>query len=174
MLMALFSAGCFGTAHKTVIPREKAAVHAPETLAVEVLREDLWIAGGSLVFIPFSPGVNAEAGPAVDHLALMIVKGTSDVFQERPGVFSLITDGDADSARFMIEGRIEEFDRGGSFKAIGIGKRAVTLKIKAELRERSTGQVLALITGFKAFKNLKEADAEAYSIGRAIGEKVQH
>ncbi len=145
-----------------------------EGVTVSVIRDDLWRAGGQIGFIPFTPGPNAEAGQLVDRLALMIVKGTADSFIEKKGVFSLITDGNIDNALYVIEGQVEEFDTGSWWKFIGIGKKNMTFKIKGEVRDRKTGDVVARITGFKAFRRVRDAEKVAYALGFSIGERVQH
>ncbi len=171
ILLWLCCGGCLWSGHG---PASPSVLSAPDAVSVEVIRDDLWAAGGSVVFIPFTPGANAEACPVVDRLSLMIVKGAADVFTERGGKFSFITDGDAQKAQFVIEGRIEEFDTGSRWKAFGVGKKDVTLKIKGEVREHKTGEVVALIFGYKAFKKTKDSERVAYELGRSLGEKVQH
>lgn len=152
----------------------QAMVVLPDPVSVEVIRDDLWAAGGELIFIPFTSGANTEAGAVVDRISLMIVKGTADVLTEKPGVFKYIFDGDAENARFVLEGRIEEFDTASRWRWIGIGKKKGTLKVKGEVRDRLSGALVAMISGVKTFVNVKDSELAAYGLGRVIGEKVRH
>jgi len=163
--------GCswFGwAAHKTP------SVEFIDIVSVDIIQENVWILGGEMVFVPFTSGANAEAGRMVDHLALVMVKGFADYMSENPGVFKLLTAEEAQYSRFVIEGRIDEFNTGGKFKKLGIGKKETTLKISGEIRDRKTGEIVARINGNKSFQNINEADQAAEDMGFLIAAKVQH
>ncbi|MBF0388201.1 MAG: hypothetical protein HQL20_10200 [Candidatus Omnitrophica bacterium] len=171
VLLLFILGGCMWFGHLPAKP----AVHVlPEAVSLEVIREDLWAIGGGVAFIPFTPGAGAEAGSTVDRLSLMIVKGLADAFAEKSGAFYLLTEEEARNASFVIEGRIEEFTPASKLKIIGLGKKYATLKIKGEIREQKTGEVVALIFGVKNYKKNKDSELTAYDLGRSLGEKVQH
>ena len=165
--------GCLWFGHGPERAQARAVSVLSGEVSVDVVRGDV-LSGGAMVFIPFIPGANTEAGPASDRVSLMIVKGAADAFTAKAGAFTLITEGDVDNARFVIEGDLERFDAERHSVFLGIGKKKSIIKIKGEVRERSTGEVVALISGSTTYSKQKDAALEAYEMGRAIGEKLQH
>lgn len=167
-MVVLSSSGCLWFGKKGPEP-------ANDGVSIQVIEDSLWTSGGALVMIPFTPGTDAEAGPKVDRIALSIVKGFSDAFSSNPDKqarFRLLTGEDVGRARYVIAGRIEEYDTGSHWRSIGIGKKDISLKIKGELRDRETGQVVALIFAYRSFRNAQDTDAVAYTLGNALGQKV--
>ena len=142
------------------------------SILVEVLRPDLLAKGRKLVFVPFTAGVNAEAGQRLDRLALMIVKGASDTFQGISSPIQMIDQGDPDAADMVLEGRIEDFQTSGGWKALGIGRKDGVMVLKGEVRERLTNEILVLISGRREFREAKDADAVAYDVGHGIAEQL--
>ncbi len=140
------------------------------SISVDVLQPELLGKGGKLAFIPFTAGVNAEAGPALDRLALLVVKGASDVLSAS-SLFQILNGAESGQADLILEGRIEEFTAfAGSF--LGMGRKDGVIRIKAELRARRTGDVLAIVSSRDHFERNKNSDLIAYDIGRAIAQDL--
>jgi hypothetical protein len=170
--MLLLLNGClwFGSSPAPRLDR----VSATNMVSLEVLDTDRWNAGGSLIFIPFTPGAGAEAGPRVDRIALMIVKGFSDYTAGHRGVFQLLTGENALQAQFILDGRIDEFEPAGSLRVIGIGRKKVALRVSGEVLDRETGEVIARFKGTRLYTDIRDTDLAAGDIGQELGEKVQH
>ncbi len=153
-------------------PVSRVASPVDSGVSVEIIRDDVWQTGGSLAFIPFSPGDKAEAGPELDRIAFSIVKGFAEGLSDERSHFSFLTDNDAAGARYVFGGRVEEFSTGSSWMTLGMGKRRAFIKIKGEVRDHETGEVIAVVFVAKDFDNVKEADRVAYAIGRALAGKM--
>jgi len=139
----------------------------PVSVSVEVLNPARLKTGGKLYFAPFSAGVDAPAGEAIDRMALMMVKGASDILATGSR-FVLVSGDDAASADIVVRGRIETFRPKGGFK------RGVVMEVRGDVRGAHGEEVLALIYDHRdAADALKSADQAAYAVGYAIGEKLQ-
>jgi|GEM_PF-2524655 len=171
-LPAVFLIGCSGCLWPFSSVKSVPLTNATTAIRAEVLRPDLLAKDRKLVFIPFAAGVNAEAGPQLDHLALMMVKGASDMLKNNPSSIQMIDQGEPDTADMVLDGHIEDFHSRGGWTAMGIGKKAGVLLIKGEVQDRRTNDVLVLISGRKEFREAKEAEAVAYNIGQEIAEQL--
>lgn len=168
LVSAFFLPGClwpFGAASQSGVEE---AASLP--VSVQILNAGLLSGGGEIAFIPFVAGAGAEAGPEVDRLALMIVKGAADAVNRAPSGLRVSTGDDLSGTKFVLDGHIEAFDTDVKWKWVGPGRGDITLKVKGELRDRATGEVVALIFGQKIFRKIKNADEAAYEIGQGIGE----
>ncbi len=135
-------------------------------VSVGVLNPDLLMKGGKIYFLPFSAGVDAQAGEALDRLSLMMVKGASDALEEG-GRFSLLPGDMAGNADITVKGRIETFGPKGGFR------RGLFMAVRGEVRLVRTNETMALIYGQKDIVNVKNgADQAAYAIGFDIGKKL--
>jgi hypothetical protein len=169
MVFLVCFSGCLWPFHSA---RPVTLTNIPAAILVEVLRPDRLDKEGKLVFIPFSAGLNAEAGPQLDHLALMMVKGASEAFQKNASPIQMIDEGDPNAADMVLEGHIEEFHTRGGWTAIGIGRKTGALVIKGEVRDRRTNEIVVLITGRREFRKVKEAETVAYNVGHEIAEQL--
>jgi hypothetical protein len=174
LLSAVLLVWCSGCLWPFTSAKPVSLTTTPTAIQVEVLRPDLLAKYGKLAFIPFAAGVDAEAGPQLDHLALVMVKGASDMLKDSSSSIQMIDQGDPDTADMVLDGHIEDFHASGGWTTMGPGKKAGVLVIKAEVRDRRTNEILALISGRKEFRIAKEAEALAYSIGSEIaGQLIQ-
>ncbi len=135
-------------------------------VSVEVLNPSFFQKERKVYFEPFSAGTDAEAGDALDRLALMIIKGFSDAV-EGHGHFVLLSGDNADGADLVIRARVEEFKVRGFFRKKG------SMKVRADVCSVSQDEVLALVYAQGKFKGrLKDSDQAAYQIGYSVAEKL--
>ncbi len=138
-----------------------------EGVSVEFIGPDSSMqAGGKIYFMPLAAGADAEAGEALDRLALMIIKGFADALAGG-GKFVLTTDNDAD---MVVIGHIDEFRTRGRFK------KTASLKVTAELHKVNAGagtSVVARIHGRRQVPGVKkDIDRAAYDIGYGAGARL--
>lgn len=119
-----------------------------------------------ICFEEFSAGEDAQAGDALDRLALMIIKGFSDVLQER-GHLTLLPGDRAAEADAVVKGSIEGVKVRGWFF-----RKKIFIKLRADVRSMMRDEVLALVYVSREFrKKGRNSDQAAYDIGHAMAEK---
>ena len=143
-----------------------------EVVSIQVIREDLWRTGGPIAILPFVPGDRVEAGRAFDRAALMIIKGASDTFASGGSHFLTVTDNSAASAMFVMEGGIDRFEATRKWWKCGLGKKKIVIRIKAQVYERRTGEVVALVFVYKTARGARITDKITYDLGCAIARKM--
>ena len=136
-------------------------------ISVEILNESAFKREGAIAFIPFVAGPDAEAGGAVDRLALVIVKSAADTLAYSPSTLRVETEEGVGNARYVLDGRIEELREPSG---LAWSRKKGILRIKGELRRQDTGEALVLISGQKYFEKDQDAVFAASEIGRAIAE----
>ncbi|MBF0331867.1 MAG: hypothetical protein HQL17_08005 [Candidatus Omnitrophica bacterium] len=164
IIFAMFVSGCMWPFGST---RKVAGIMAPkDSVSFEVIDAQALSQGGKLYMKPFVAGVDAEAGDALDRLALLMVKGLSDGLAE-DGKFTLVTGDDASQAGFIIKGHIEQFKTRGKIKKVA------AIKVRADVRLASTDQVVALIYAQdEVVCRMQNVDMAFYDIGSAIAAKL--
>ena len=142
---------------------------------MQVLDPGAFSAGGKVAFVPFVAGKEAEAGEELDRMSLMMVKGAADAFNSVRTPWQIVTDENAEEASYVIDGRVEEYGRTrGEGRIPFLGKKTYTLKIRAEMRRVATGEIAAVIFGYKIFRYRKAGERAAYEIGERIaGELIK-
>ncbi|MCA9407640.1 MAG: hypothetical protein KC733_03035 [Candidatus Omnitrophica bacterium] len=136
-----------------------------------IVNEKRLRAGGKLLVVPFRAGADVEANEELDHIALMFVKGLSEVLMENESPFEIVMADQAAAADFIIVGHIIDIDHSSRFgKWVG-KKEKVSLSVKGKLLERSTDKALFY------FEDAREEDRVlvdhkqlGYIVGHRIGE----
>ncbi|MBF0122294.1 MAG: hypothetical protein HQL21_02655 [Candidatus Omnitrophica bacterium] len=136
-------------------------------VSVEILNESSFKREGAIVFVPFVAGPDAVAGAEVDRLALVIVKSAADALAYSPSTLRISTEEDLSGAVYVLDGRIEEFRLPSG---LALTRKNGVLRIKGELRRQDTGEVMALISGWKSFRKTQEVPQVASEIGQGIAE----
>ena len=137
------------------------------SVSVEILNGTAFKREGAIAFIPFVAGPDAEAGKEIDRLALVIVKSTADALAYSPSTLRVATEEDLSGAKYVLDGRIEEFIPPSGF---AWSRKKGMLRIKGELRRQDTGEVMVLIAGQKFFGIESLAEQSASEIGQEIAE----
>ena len=72
--------------------------------------------GKKVAVIPFTPGVGVEANEELDKIALMVVKGISEAFEEKQSQFTVLTAENAEIAELIVTGHVNHI---GDFNKMG-------------------------------------------------------
>ena len=121
------------------------------------------------MIIPFTAGENAAASDALDTVSLMIVKGIADNVQTEPAGFKVLTDENAQSADFVIEGTIDKFSQKRSIRKIVPSKHTI-LSISAKLKNAKTNEtVLIYSNSISSRSSAINAQELAYQLGQELG-----
>ncbi len=164
IISSFIFSGCFwpfsgGKSH--VIP-----ALAGSGISVEVLDTAPLTAGARVSFMPFSAGADAEAGEALDHVSLMILKGFSDGLSQE-GRFTLVSGNDAAGADIVVRGHIEEF------KTLGHFSKTTLITVRGDARVSKNENVTAVIYARQKVAAVAgKVDQAAYDIGSAIAQKL--
>jgi hypothetical protein len=159
-VLCLFVQGCFWP-----FSGQRRSVEVVPAVFIQTLNEEGFLREGTVAFIPFAAGANAEAGETLDRLTLVIVKAAADALADSSSAIRVETSEDLGASRYLLEGHVEEFRPPSRF--IWRRKDGV-LAVRAHLRERDTGRRVALIFGKKDFKRAKDSGQAALEIGQGI------
>lgn len=126
--------------------------------------------GGDLLIIPFRPGVGVEATDEVNRVALMAVKGISEVIKENETSFRLLGGEEAQKADFVVKGDISRFEKSSRLKKWLLIPKQATIEIKGKMVEQESGKVV-LYFAQQVTSKIRERDllTIGYDIGRKIG-----
>ena len=164
----LMSSGCWSAKQKiATVP----AKFNTTQLKAQIKNSQLLSHGGNLVVVPFKAGQNAAAGATLDTLALMIIKGIADDFNERGSPFVLLTGENASSADFVLEGFIENFAEKKSFSKMLPGHSA-SLSISVQLRKASTNELVLIYADSISNQSKSRPDELAYRLGQELGSYI--
>lgn len=164
VLIAILFSGCIWP-FSSLRPRSAMVGNVPEVVSLEVLDPVALKNAGKVYFMPLSAGQDAEAGDALDRVALMMVKGCSDAF-DQSGQLKMLAGDEAGDADLVIKGRME------TLKLVG-GGRLLAMKVRVDVRAASTDQVLAVVYAQReAAGRQVNADQASYDIGYALGQKL--
>ncbi len=85
-----------------------------------VFQKDKLARGGNLLVVPFTAGVGVEASDDLDHVALQVVKGIADALQDKGTSFKILVGENAETADFVIRGRIIQMDKKSKTASFGL------------------------------------------------------
>ena len=163
VVLMLTVCGCFwpfSSGHRRLV-----STVVDDGVSLEVLNAGLLQKAKKIYFEPLSAGADAEAGEALDRLALMVIKGFSDDLAG--GRLVLVSGDDAASADIVIKGHIDEF------KVQGHLSKVVSMKIHADVRSVPQDEVLALFFAKREFKDKSGyVDQSAYNVGHVMAQKL--
>ena len=160
LIFCLTVSGCFWSS-----TRPKPGFEHAKTMSVEVLHSDVLARGGAILVEPFRAGPDAEATPVLDRFALLIVKGAVDALDNEGGRLSYRASDSPGKADFVIEGHIDQFKVPGTVDKMMLKKEA-TIRIKGELRDLKSGEIIALVYDQRNLINdPKGREMAAYAIG---------
>ena len=111
VFLILFFAGC-------CCYRAPKIVAAPEGSSLKearVFQKEKLAKGGNILVVPFSAGEGVEASDALDHVSLMIVKGIAETLGPAGKPFKILVEQDAQSADFVVKGRIMQMEEKSHF-----------------------------------------------------------
>jgi len=133
--------------------------------------------GRNIAIIPFKAGVRAEATDELDRVALMIVKGVSDVFADdqsgKHAHFNLLTADHSDNADLIVQGHITDMGKPSKLSQWVMFKRKIFLGVEGKIIDAQTGNVVL------TFKDTTVTDTKGenykdlgYRIGNNIGQYI--
>lgn len=129
--------------------------------------------GGNVVVVPFSPGVNIEANDEFDKVTLRIIAGILDAFQDKSGVFTVLSSDEADQADFIIEGRVIEVQEHSMMKRVTLKNNRLRLSVQGKMIDRETGKPILIFSDSVEAKNKKETlGVLGTNIGQHIGQFI--
>ena len=166
-LFCVSASGCFWSS------REVRPSSGPvNNLSVEILRADLLAQGGVVMVLPFKAGPGAEATPALDRIALSIVKGAADTFSRESSRLVYKVPDSAAEADFVLEGHIDQFQTSGWGDRMLLKNKAL-IQIKGDLRKIRSQEVVALIYDQReTINDAKSLQLTTYSMGVDIAREL--
>lgn len=136
-----------------------------DSVSVEILNPEALAKAARVYFMPLAAGPEAEAGEALDHLALMVVKGCSDAM-EKNGRLTMVTGDAAHDADLVIKGHMQELK-------LKVRDRLVAMTVRADVRLRASDEVIAIVFAERNAAGARvSADQAAYDVGYVLGEKL--
>ncbi len=142
-MACLFAAGSLGcSSHQK--PKVAGSLEATPLAQARVFDQNKLIHGGKLLVVPFSAGKNVVASDQLDHVSLMLVKGIADVMGSSGKPFKILVEQDAQSADFVIKGRIVQMEEKKLFHKPWQKKiRKFSLAVERSVPGVETEEVLA-------------------------------
>jgi len=133
--------------------------------------------GRKIVIIPFTAGEGAESTDELDRVALMIIKGVSDAFNnDKTGKhthFTILTAENSKEADLRIKGHITEMGKPSKLKRLVLlsGKRK--LGIEGKITDIQTGETIVIFNDH-AQSQTEDDDYKqlGYNIGKNIGQFI--
>lgn len=165
IIFSVAAAGC--SAHRPV-----SALHSRDTTLTEarVFQKDKLIKGGNLLIVPFSAGEGVEASDELDHVSLMIVKGIADTLGDQGRSFKILTEENAQSADFVIKGRIVRMQAKETFHEPWRKNKSVySLGIEGSVMSVDPEEILAKFAQDDTNKSRSNSYA---SLGYELGVKI--
>lgn len=165
-LSFLFLAGCSVHPKPKVVNTLKVL---PLTQAMVFEKEKL-AKGGKVLVVPFSAGENIEANDQLDRVSLMIVKGIADTLALGEP-FKILVEQDAQSADFVIKGRIVQMEQKTPFHKPWRKKtEKLTLKVEGSVLGVENEEILAKFSQIKILESQTVSfETLGYDIGTEIG-----
>jgi hypothetical protein len=135
-----------------------------------VFQKEKLAKGGKVLVVPFSAGKNIEASDQLDHVALMIVKGIADTLASGEP-FRILVEQDAQSADFVIKGRIVQMEQKTPFHMPWRKKtKKLTLKVEESVLGVENEEILAKFSQIKMLESPTDNfETLGYDIGTQIG-----
>ncbi len=123
--------------------------------------------GGKIQIIPFTAGIEVEAGQDLDRLALAIIQGVTEVVnaENKRENLNVVFGEEADQADFQITGHIIRFSRISLLKKIFF-KKKMDVTIEGKMVSQKTGETLFI---FSHHKELQGKDLNPKNLGRILG-----
>src|SRR3989338_8212224 len=126
--------------------------------------------GRSVVILPFNAGTQVEASDELDKIALMLVKGAAETFQENPAALKVLFPGEKSQADLFLQGHVTRLTKKSAGAKRWLGRAsAPSLTVEGDLVERKTGKVvLHFVHGKKAQDKGEDHRALGWEIGKDI------
>ncbi len=136
-----------------------------------VFQKETLVKGGKVLIVPFSAGENVQAGDQLDHVSLMIVKGIADAVGSRGTPFKILAGQDAQSADFVIRGRILQLEEKKHFSKPWQRKsKSYILQVEGSVLGVDNEEILAKFSQTKTAKSRTDYfETLGYDIGVEIG-----
>jgi len=126
--------------------------------------------GGGLLMIPFKAGPGVEASNELDRIALMMVKGLSEVIQEDKTPFVLADPKNPQTIKLILEGRVIRLDEPSRMKRWIPGKDMTTMAVEGYIVENETEKIVARFLYTEEFgPDVKDYSEIGYAIGKKLG-----
>lgn len=133
-----------------------------------VSKEKLSI-GGKLLIIPFSPGEDVAATSYMENVALMVVKGISEIIMESDSPIEILMAHNSDMAQMIISGKVVRMSSTTGIKKWLLNKRRKSLSVQGKLVDRKTGQVIMY---FSHERKTSGREGSFENIGLMIGKDI--
>jgi hypothetical protein len=129
--------------------------------------------GGKLVILPLKAGVGVESNKELDKIALMIIKGVSEILERENGKITVVFDDGAEDADLIMKGHIVERTVPGKMKKFVLMNKNIELGVEGKLIDRNTGETIVVFSDQQK-TNLKEGNflQLGYTIGQNIGQYI--
>lgn len=136
-----------------------------------VFQKERLAKGGKLLIVPFTAGENVQAGDQLDHVSLMIVKGIADALGPSNIPFKILAGQDAQSADFVIRGRILQLEEKKHFSKPWQRKsKSYSLQVEGSVLGVDNEEILAKFSQTKTAKSRTDYfETLGYDIGVEIG-----
>ena len=125
--------------------------------------------GGNVLVVPFSPGVNIEANDEFDRLTLRMIRAIADEFKDKNPSFTVLSSENAQSADFIIEGRVTEIRKPSLMDKMPFGNRDRQISVQGKMTERDSQKPVLIFTDRVVSKNNKE---QLENLGTRIGQHI--
>ncbi len=162
-----FFAGC--TVHQR--PKVVETLKVSPLTEARVFQKEKLAKGGNVLVVPFSAGENIRASDELDHVSLMIVKGIADTLGSSGNPFKVLVEQDAQSADFVIKGRIVQMEQKTPFHKPWRKKtEKLTLKVEGSVLGVENDEILAKFSQIKMLESQTDNfETLGYDIGTEIG-----
>ena len=172
LILIISASGCSLIKGKSKTPEPTAVVTAPQKQFLQtsqILNADRLKKGGRILVIPFAPGSNASANEESERAALMIVQGIAGYLNGNFTPFSVLDAANADSADFILQGRILAMNETGRLKKMTLRKNRKSIMVEGKMVDAKSGEIVLHFTDSEEGRDKKQTFSE---LGAVIGQDI--
>lgn len=130
-------------------------------------------AGGRLVVVPFHAGPSVGATPESEKVALMFVKGVSEVLMTNNSPLRIVSAQEADSADLLIKGHITDLKQPQGVKRLLFGR--YRLAMEGKMVDLKTNRDVLYFSGCKdSIEKATDLKEIGFQIGIEVGHFILH
>jgi len=118
--------------------------------------------------VPLSAGTNVEATDELDQVAMMIVRGMTDVFGQYDSNLKVILNEDDHKADFILDGHIIRLDKPSRTKRWMPGRDKIHINIQGSIVDVHTNRTVAVFVNQQAIESNDSLYERAQGMGKDI------